>query len=67
MTRPAIRKPVVVAQQHGISITRQQSEFGAIYAARRGEAPALFTTNRQAEALAWLAGYAQARQEAAAT
>lgn len=62
MTRPAIRKPVVIASKHGISITRQQSEFGAIYQARRGEAPALFSTNRQAEALAWLAGYSAALQ-----
>lgn len=57
MSRPALSKPAIVARFGDVIVTRQQSEFGALFHARRGEAPALFSTNRQAEALAWLAGY----------
>lgn len=63
MTRPAFRKPAVVTERCGIVLTRQISEFGALYQARRGEAPALYSTNRRGEALAWLDGYARAMQD----
>lgn len=62
MSRPPFRKPTVIARQHGVTITRQLSEFGALYHVRRGDAPALYTTNRQDAALAWLAGYREGLQ-----
>ena len=56
MNRPIFRKPAIVARHGDVILTRQQSDFGALFHIRRGEAPALFSTNRQAEALAWLDG-----------
>lgn len=60
MSRPPFRKQTVIARQHGMTITRQLGEFGALYHVRRGEDPALYATNRQEAALAWLAGYHEA-------